>query len=280
MKKTSYNRIIVRAAAVAVLAASAGQAFPPAPHHKIYGTVRDSKGNPLSESATVVIKGTDGELLRSSVDATVAPGANYALKVPMDSGTLNQLYRPTALKPTMPFTINVDIGGISYLPIEIKGPAEIGEPAASTRLDLTLGVDSDGDGLPDAWEQDVLNSDLNDAYTSLGDIHPGDDLDRDGISNLSEYIAGTYAFDWNDGLKLEILEIEQGIAHLSFLSISGRTYTVQISSDGETFTPVSFATSPRADQIPSYRAAGVATQNIFVPIAGETRNQLFRLHVE
>ena len=30
---------------------------------------------------------------------------------------------------------------------------ELGKPSETTRLDLTLGEDSDGDGLPDAWER-------------------------------------------------------------------------------------------------------------------------------
>ncbi|MGK0189036.1 MAG: hypothetical protein ACI9R3_004853 [Verrucomicrobiales bacterium] len=268
--------------ALSFLAVGIGQAFPPAPHHKIFGTVRDSKGNPLSESAIVILKGTSGELLRGPVDTTIEPGANYVLKVPMDSGTLTQLYRPTALQPTMPFTISVRVGNTSYVPLETKGPApEIGEPAKGTRLDLTLGIDSDGDGLPDAWETDLVNSDRNDAYVSISDIRPGDDMDGDGISNLSEYIAGTYAFDGRDGLKFDIVDIQRGRAHMRFLTITGRTYTVKMSTDGQYFADVPFATAADSEAtLTSFLAQGVAAQDLYIPVDITNKNQLYRLHVE
>ena len=48
--------------------------------------------------------------------------------------------------------MKVQIGASVYLPMEMMISQPIGQPAGVTRLDLTLGVDSDGDGMPDAWE--------------------------------------------------------------------------------------------------------------------------------
>ena len=39
-----------------------------------------------------------------------------------------------------------------------------------------------------------------------GDINPNDDTDGDGMGNLNEYISGNYAFDKDDGLRLDIVE--------------------------------------------------------------------------
>ncbi|MDB4681147.1 hypothetical protein OAF00_01095 [bacterium] len=39
-----------------------------------------------------------------------------------------------------------------------------------------------------------------------GDINPNDDTDGGGMSNLNEYISGNYAFDKDDGLRLDIVE--------------------------------------------------------------------------
>ena len=88
----------------------------------------------------------------SSVVSGLEPGVNYKLEVPMDSGTAAAInaYMPTALKPFWQFKLKVQIGQVTYLPIEMIGNfAQIGQPSLKTRIDLTLGVDSDGDGLGD-----------------------------------------------------------------------------------------------------------------------------------
>ena len=220
--------------------------------------------------------------MRSPIDASIAPGVNYALKVPMDSGTLQQLYHPTALQPTMPFTIRVQIGELSYVPMEITGPAaKIGEPSDRTRLDLTLGVDSDGDGIADAWEQAQLNGNRHSGLTSIEDVKPDEDMDGDGISNFGEYIAGTYAFDWNDRLRLEIVEVAEGRAHLRFLAIRGRTYSLETSLDSDTFTPIRFSTAPElAAESAIYRTTNVEMVDLYTPVAESTNQMFFVLNVE
>ncbi len=50
----------------------------------------------------------------------------------------------------------------------------------------SAGGDSDADGLPDGWEQYLIDSNLGDAFTTLAHILPGDDFDGDGIKNLDE----------------------------------------------------------------------------------------------
>ncbi len=52
-------------------------------------------------------------------------------------------------------------------------------------------IDEDGDGLPDWWEQQIIDADPNDAITSIHDVHPGDDFDSDTLTNLREYQLGT-----------------------------------------------------------------------------------------
>lgn len=51
--------------------------------------------------------------------------------------------------------------------------------------------DGDGDGMLDAWEQQIVAFDAFDAMRSAADVLPGDDFDRDGLTNLEEFNAGT-----------------------------------------------------------------------------------------
>lgn len=51
--------------------------------------------------------------------------------------------------------------------------------------------DADGDGLPDTWEQQIINADLNDAISTTEDVTPWSDFDGDGRDNLAEYQHST-----------------------------------------------------------------------------------------
>lgn len=225
------------------LATVATLAFPPAPHHEVYGIVRDQQGNPVSSTgAEVLLEVGDALVARTTIDSGVEPGVNYRMSIPLDSGATPDLYKPTALRPTVPFRMRVRVGAVVYLPIEMTGVSNLlTRPGESSRVDLTLGVDSDGDGLPDAWELALLAA-LG-SNGGLGDVNPGDDSDGDGMSNLDEYLAGTYAFDPADGFDLGIVSTSGGRAILEFTAIRGRAYSIHGSSDLGSWTPVDFSLS-------------------------------------
>jgi hypothetical protein len=216
-------------------------AFPPAPHQVVYGLVRDELGNPVTATGATVLLESNGTILASStITASTDPGVNYRLLIPIDSGVTADLYKPSALVPTVPFRIRVKIGNTTYLPIEMTGTsALIAQPGKSARVDLTLGVDSDGDGLPDAWERALIRA-LGKPGLTLADIRPGDDADGDGLTNLQEYLAGTYAFDPADGFALTLNSIDGGRPKLEFTAIRGRSYTIEGSTDMRGWTALSF----------------------------------------
>ncbi len=254
-------------------------AFPPAPHHTIYGIVRDQMGDPLVvTNAQVVLETLTGVQLKTTVVPNLTPGANYRLQVPMDAGLTADAYKPTALRPTVAFRFKVKIGSTTYLPMEVDANySNLGKPAESTRLDMTLGEDSDGDGLPDAWERALiaaLGGDL-----TLQDIGPNDDADGDGLSNLQEYLAGTYAFDPQDGFRLDIVDHTNGNPVLEFLAIRGRSYALEASSDLKTWIPAQFrlltdnSTDPGRE---CYQATDVHFQRLeALPPEGQPADRLF-----
>lgn len=268
-------------AAMALLLPGVLRAFPPAPHHVIYGTVRDELGDPIYlTTAVIILETSSGETITGSLGPDVEPGVNYRLQVPMDAGLTEDNYKPTALRPTVPFVIKVVIGSTTYLPIEMSGSfANLGQPAESTRLDLTLGEDSDGDGLPDAWER-LLASQLGGGL-GIGDINPGDDADNDGMSNLDEYLAGTYAFDPEDGFQLNMVSVQGGEPVVEFMAIRGHTYTLYGSADLKAWSPIEFRLPSEGESAPervNYLATDVGVLQLqAVAPSGEPAPQYFKM---
>jgi hypothetical protein len=285
MKYTfSFTRARVPAGLVLILllgmapgAVSPLHAFPPAPFHLIYGMLRDEFGTPISTGAEVIFETSGGVQIKTVVNPGIEAGANYRLEVPMDTGLMAAPYVPTALRPTVPFSMKVRVGGTTYLPIEMRGNyGLLGQPGKRTRLDLTLGEDSDGDGLPDAWER-LINADIS-------KVKPGDNAGKNRLSFLEEYLAGTYVFDPQNGFSLTIAGFNNGAPLLEFLAITGRTYTVQGSSDLAIWTTVSFrvpAQGANAALRDSLQADSVKKVQVEVPApASGPRPNFFRLMLQ
>lgn len=90
--------------------------------------------------------------------------------------------------------------------------------AAPTPGDAVGAGDSDGDGLPDAWE------DENGTFKFIADA--GDDPDGDGLNNREEYLAGTHPNNAASALQFQPISASGGIVILQFVAVSGRTYSV------------------------------------------------------
>ncbi len=275
----TLTRILLLIISSVILWVPTTNAFPPAPHHTFLGMLRDEHGRPIiSDDARVFFETTNGAVINAEAGEILEPGVNYTIKVPMDSGATPELYQNFAMKIQMPYKIQVRIGIRTYLPIEMLGSIKtIGRPGGITQLDLTLGEDTDGDGLPDAWERALLGN-----GRTLSDINPGDDSDGDGMSNIDEYISGNYAFDKDDGLRLDILESGNAGVRIEFLAITGRTYTIQQTNDLTTWQQVKFSTldSPETQQS-SYLAESVSKVNITIPPSdGSPNAKFFKLMVK
>ncbi|HTG44923.1 MAG TPA: hypothetical protein VK633_10365 [Verrucomicrobiae bacterium] len=283
MRNKLFRRFSICAGALVWLLSGPRQlrAFPPAPDHTFYGMVRDEMGNPLDFKDAEVLLETPAKVqCKASIFNIIEPGVNYELAVPMDSGLTDVAYKPTALMPAVSFKIWVRIKQIRYLPIQMKGDfSQLGQPGKRTRLDLTLGEDSDGDGLPDAWERALIAA-LGGGKT-LADINPNDDADGDGLNNLNEYTAGTYAFDDKDGYSLKIVRTSQNNPVLEFMAIRGRTYQVFGSADFNNWARIPFriegtTTAP----LDNYYADDVRLVQIEALPGAASRLLFFKLMIE
>jgi len=228
------------AIAMAFTFVTESRAFPPAPHHLIYGTVKDQYGTPLQTSqAQIVLTTPTGIQLFGMVVPELAYEMNYELEVPMDSGLTPDLYTPNALTPFAPFSLAVVIGGVTNRPIEVSGNYSLlGQPGQQTRIDLTMGLDSNGDGLPDAWEQAflyIIGSNL-----SLSNINANSKLTSDGRTLRQQYLTGNYPYDPFDLFYLTVVSANNGAPLLQFTAMMGKYYTIQGSADLKTWTPISF----------------------------------------
>lgn len=271
-----------RLLALITLLPLAAAGFPPVPPHEIFGTVRDALGAPLSGPALVLFEGPTGVSQQAPITVWDEPGVNFRLSIPMDAGLTGEPFRPTALQPAAPFRLRVRIGKTTYLPIEMTGDlAALGESGQRTRLDLTLGVDADGNGLPDAWEQAVARF-LGLAWTP-GSIRPGDLYGNTGLSFRDVYLAGTYAMNPKEGFALQIRTQGNSPPTLGFTAVKGRQYTIQAAASIGAWQTTSFrviTASGVGTPIAAYHATETRRIEVQAPELPDATARFFRLVVQ
>ncbi len=221
------------------LSLSIARAFPPAPSGLIYGMARDQYGAPLSDpSDTVLLQTPSGVQVTASIQPNLAIGVNYAMLVPMDAGIIPPPYVSNALTAGTLYKLYVVVGGSTNIPIEMEGAyLALGDPAQQTVQNLTVGGDSNNDGLPDAWEAAFLASlGLN---IGLSNINPNAVYTSDGRTLKQEYLLRNFPYNSN-AFNVVIVSQSAGSALLAFTTTAGRTYTALGSPDLTTWTPLYF----------------------------------------
>ncbi len=268
--------------ALALLLTGTALAYPPAPFHVIYGMARDQYGTPFTTALTTILLQTPaGVRLTGSVCPGLAAGVNYQIDVPMDAGLTPDLYQSSALVAAAPFKLYVVAGGATNEPLQMTGNFSLlGKPGQRTRLDLTLGVDANGDGIPDAWEQAFLTA--IGSSLSLSNLNPNLVLTSDGLTLWQEFLAGTYPFDPDEPFLVKLVSITAGAPLLEFTTMTGRSYTVLGSSDLNQWTPLSFQVPAEGGAIQQfYYAPNISTVQVqILPDPTGAPMRFFRLMLQ
>lgn len=227
-----------------LLLPAAALAYPPAPFHTLYGLVRDQYGTPIvSADVHVILVASNGVTMDAIVTPGIAPGVNYQIKVTMDAGLTPIAYKPTAFPLAAPFKLYVVIGGITNLPMQMTGNfSRLGQPSLSTRLDLTLGVDANGDAIPDAWEYAVLGA--VGSNLTLNDLNGNSILTGDGRTIMQEYLAGGNPLAGGGSLAITLVGIQAGAPILQFYTTIGNSFTIQRSTNLLQWANVPFTIPP------------------------------------
>jgi len=215
-----------RAAGVLLLLVGIARAGLPQPSFILYGQARDEEGWPYQSDAQIILKVNGSVCATHDIKGSIRPGVNFVLRVPLDSGS-GTPYSSAAARPGDSISIVVFAGGTERTIMAPSPLPNLGTAGGILNIDVTAGTDSDHDGLPDEWEQWLVDYDWYDAVKSIADVNPQDDFDKDGVSNRDEFLAGSFAeldYDYFH-IESEELAAEDRVC-LAFLSIPGKVYTV------------------------------------------------------
>ena len=152
----------------------------PEPYNLIFGHI-ELGGQPIG-AANILVSvearrfPTAGVIARYRMGSQASAGDFYALKISLET-----------VAPVSDQGVIASPGTLLYITVVSNGVAMdqleyvMGERGTTKRLDFGS-IDSDGDGLPDGWEQ---------AYLLGLQSGPNDDPDHDGLVNRDEFRLGT-----------------------------------------------------------------------------------------
>lgn len=276
---------VLRCFAFFLLLGGSAYAFPPAPYYTLFGMVRDQVGQVVTaEGAMIILLKGGEEVGRTPITKGVQLDQNYELNIRIDQNRAGTaLYTTKAVLAQGAFSIVVQMDGALFYPIEVQGNLTAGKGGERVRLDLNLGEDLDHDGLPDIWEEwqlyqaGLFPDEFGNWDISL--INKNGDLDGDGQSNWLEYLAGTFAGDATEKFDLKIKEKLPADVRFEFFEITGKTYTIERTTDLVTWARVPFSVGAVGVGALTHTATDVGIRSAYAkPVVGAA-NEFYRLTV-
>jgi hypothetical protein len=252
----------------------------PQPMCVYYGQARDGYGLPYRANAEVVLLRGTQEIARQKIQGSLTPGVNFALYVHLDDGRSTNNYSARAVRSGEAVSIVVRDQAGQHTIMERRTVPNVGQPGELVLVNATASEDADNDGLPDTWEQELMNWAWGE-FASIWDVRGSDDYDGDGMSNLDEYRAGSFPFLDYDYLYIEMLNrTPNARLRLTFLSVPGKCYTTtcstNLSKSAWTTCPFSLTDAGTTQTTP---AEGTGNWlSLYVPL--EQPSRFIRLNVQ
>jgi len=249
MKTKLGLTLAIAALAACWLAGPPGSAGIPRPSFILYGQAADEYGWPYTAEAVVTLWINERSFETYAVSGMVTPGVNFVFRVALDGGGVGLPIDPMAAHTGDTFRITVSAFGEEKTLVPTMPFPKVGQPGEIIRINLTAGVDSNANGLPDEWEQWIVDHANNPVIKTIADVEPGDDADGDGVSNLQEYLAGTDPANAYDCFLIDQWEkCANGRLRLEFLTVPGKTYALLaaplLAGPPYLWEPCPFAQSP------------------------------------
>jgi hypothetical protein len=180
----------------------------------------------IRNPAALVLAGTR----TSEGNALALAASGGRLHVADDVSMVNALDMSTPLTP-VPIGDSGELARCLHL-ASGSGLVLASEDAGGAAL-LAGIIDSDGDGLDDTWEQQIVDANPSDGIDSIEDVLPGDDFDGDGLSNGAEAVAGTSPVNADSVFAMVAPGVpeSEGEFVLRWHSVAGRTYSILRATD-------------------------------------------------
>ncbi len=200
-----------------------------------YGQLLNSYGYPCTSADGVRLMALNSnrtQIAYYDIGPTIGPGINYRLQI-------NCVASGSGLEG-----MSVAEGGKIQIqatsaaqPSHIIGNTNITvNSGAVSNMAYVLGTDSNNDGIPDEWEQmviDAMNSlGMTNAPTDLAHFNPNISYVGNGFTARQSFYSGCLPFIASDYLHIQQMNREtDGTCHITFLGNQGFKYQIHASSN-------------------------------------------------